>query len=296
MMVAAVSMHTPNRLHLDKGINYTLTTTCNPTRVTNKIKGKLYPTKIQLINRRPPNTTVGFAGVCTKKFGYPEDYVVGSYLYFDETVEIKPGTVDKDPVSYTVRIEARVEKDPTRTGKRKGWNRYRLSKVELQSYTAPDDYDFRKGITSDIKISVGNGFRFHADSNKYPNNSTAGFKIRVEQIRRSEETIEYSFKSVYRTSVELTNGGTNVNKNESFNTTMQGKTYRIKVEETFVYTYQSENSVTYTTPADTTGGPVDVGTITTELTSLSITYLSIQLRLLVTLLLSPAQTIGTTTL
>ena len=55
-----------------------------------------------------------------KKFGYPEDYVVGSYLYFDETVEIKPGTVDKDPVSYTVRIEARVEKDPTRTGKRKG--------------------------------------------------------------------------------------------------------------------------------------------------------------------------------
>ena len=50
-----------------KGINYTLTTTCNPTRVTNKIKGKLYPTKIQLINRRPSNTTVGFAGVCTKK-------------------------------------------------------------------------------------------------------------------------------------------------------------------------------------------------------------------------------------
>ena len=36
--------------------------------------------------------------------------------------------------------------------------------------------------------------------------------------------------------MELTNGGTNVNKNESFNTTMQGKTYRIKVEKLLLFT------------------------------------------------------------
>ena len=160
----------------------------------------------------------------------------------------------------------RVEEWPTAGGREYGWHIYSFSKAEITSYTSPDDYNWETGIRKAITVNLPDDFRSHEEAPKVPNGSTAGFVLEVVEVRRGEETIEYSYKSAYRTQVTLNNGGANWAVGETATVTMQGKEYVVKVEETtFGYAYESEASVTYTTAADTSEGILDVSIITAQL-------------------------------
>ena len=93
-------------------------------------------------------------------------------------------------------------------------------------------------------------------------------QIVITAVRQSESSPSYDYKSVYNVQVTLNNGGTNWEKGDTVTVTQNGKDYTITVEETqFSYSYQAESSCSYTTPADTASGVLDVATIVANLTS-----------------------------
>ena len=244
------------------GLGFTLSTTCNPTLVTDKVPGNYFPTKADKPAGKPPGADLGFNPFFVNEFGYAEDYQKGSYLYKDLTVEFSgDATID-------VRVEARVEEWPTKEGRDKGWQIFEYSRTEILSYNARDNYPWKVGKKQNIINTVDNGFKIHADHPRQPNNTTVGITIEIAEVRRGEESIEYSYKSAYRTVVSLNNGGRGWPIGESVSVDMNGKTYIVKVEDnTFDYSYESEAAVSYTSSADTSSGPLDVGTITSNLVS-----------------------------
>jgi hypothetical protein len=101
-----------------------------------------------------------------------------------------------------------------------------------------------------------------------------GLYFDIQDIRTPDDTIEYDFKSVYRTSVRMSNGGVNWRVGDEVTVQMAGKSYTVRVEtETFGYGFNSEASVSYTTQSSTdSGGSLDVadivGALTTEINEL----------------------------
>lgn len=208
-------------------LGFSITTNCTPTQVQEKKPGVAYPTAVEL----------DIEGSEQKWFsdihGPAGDIPQGAYVYHDN--------VEND---ITFRVEAKVVDDGD------GGNDFELTAVQIKSYNENADFEWKKG-------------RKFTETND-------GVKgvYNITNISRGQEQIEYSYKSSYRTRVTLTNGGFGWKTGDKVSVTMAGKTYKVTVEShDFVYAYQAESSVAYTTAADTSGGTLDVDTIVSSLTA-----------------------------
>lgn len=250
-----------------KGLGFTITTTCDPTLVTEERQGDLYPTGADF---RGPEAAYNQADYGTQAFavadlGYANNYAVGSYVYLNERAVSKAGEIG-------VRIELRVGVAPWSSDGSE--NNYVVSKVEITDYdSSVGDGVWKEGQNITFIKNLPNGHKNRPNNPPVPNGSTAGFAISISSVRRGEPTLEYSYKSVYRTRVTLNNGGFNWSVGDKVTVTMEGKDYTVTVEEVqFGYSYESEATASYTTPADTQAGPLDVSAIVSNLVA-SITTL-----------------------
>lgn len=98
-------------------------------------------------------------------------------------------------------------------------------------------------------------------------NLSNGVSVYISDVsHRVESDAEYV--SRYQTDAILQNGGTGWRVGDTVNVTMQGETFTIRVtSERFVYAYNSLGTATFTTPADTTSGALDMSAVTTDLTN-----------------------------
>ena len=90
------------------------------------------------------------------------------------------------------------------------------------------------------------------------------FPISFEVVGTTATSSRYV--SRYTCSVSLINGGENWRIGDSVTVTVNGKSFVVTVTaEDFIYVYASAGSVVATTPVDTTGGILTVGTVVTDL-------------------------------
>ena len=236
------------------GLGFTLNTSCNPTLVTTEVPGGLYPTGLQFVEFGTNATQKGSQAYPSKIFGFSDSYAVGSYLYSTETVNTPAGEI-------TVRIEFRVNDWNEEFG-----NRYDISKIEVVDYdSSTGSGNWAVGQMIDIIVPTG-GVSQKPFWAPMPSGSTGGIAFRITAVREGEPDYEYSYKSDYRTTVTLNNGGRDWSVGDTVTVTMEGKSYTVKVEEVqFGYSYEAEASASYTTPADTESGPLDVSSIVSNL-------------------------------
>lgn len=238
------------------GLGFTLTTTCNPTLVTDEVEGELYPTGLQYMGPGATSADRDIQAYATEELGYAEDYATGSYVYIYETKQTSAGEI-------SIRIEFRVSDRPD--GLTERW--YQVSKAEVTDYdNSTGDGKWQEGTKIDFVKTLPDGFKNAENLPPLPNGTTAGLAFELTSIRRGEPSYDYTYKSVYRTRVTLNNGGTNWSVGDSVSVEMEGKTYNVKVEEVqFSYSYESEATASYTTPVDTESGPLDVSAIVSNL-------------------------------
>ena len=239
------------------GLGFTVTTTCSPTLVTEEVPGLYFPTAVE-------RTTGSFdypgaQNWGTHFFGNANDRARGSYLYRNATQTTSAGNI-------VLRIEVRVERDPNEAEGQE-LNRYSEPTATIHSYTTNSSGRWEEGIvihdsgTNSSDLTVANG-------NIKPAGTSFGVSFRVSNVQQGQSTNNYSYKSVYASRVTLTNGGSGWRKGDSVNVTVQGHNYTITVEdETFSYTYASEATASYTTPANASSGVLDVNLIVSSLTS-----------------------------
>ena len=148
---------------------------------------------------------------------------------------------------------------------RRKWDLQRveqLSFTDNQSSSAPDwsqGKTFKDTQTTSSNYTLGNGTVIGAGTTVY-----AWFAI--SGVQSPNPTITYPQYSVYTSKVTLTNAGVGWRQGDSFTKVLAGKTYTVTVEEeAFSYNYASENAVSYTSPADTSAGTLNVGTIVSSL-------------------------------
>ena len=224
------------------GLSFDLTTICQPTQFPVKISNDSYPTSMRF-DGDP------ISGVSENYLGEARTFGNGSYGYYTQKCYRNGGGGG----AVTIRVEVRssgVEYNDAGEPNTKGrWNYSGNSIVAFDQYT-----DYRTGMQ----------FFF-----------PGGLYFAIQDIRTPDDTIEYDFKSVYRTSVRLSNGGVNWRVGDEVTVQMAGKSYTVRVEtETFGYGFASEASVSYTTQSSTSsGGSLDVadivGALTTSINALS---------------------------
>ena len=222
------------------GLSFDLTTICQPTQFPVRIPNKSYPTSMVYAGG-------DVRGVAQSYLGIPKLIGNGSYAYFTQTCPRNGGGGG----SVTLRVEVRsAGVEYAVSGDNKGepvsdgyWN---YSGVSIISYN------------QDISYASGMQFFF-----------PGGLYFNVQDIRTPEDTIQYDFKSVYRSSVRMRNGGVNWRVGDEVSVVMAGKSYVVRVEtETFGYGFASEASVSYTTQSSTdSGGTLDVADIVGALTT-----------------------------
>jgi hypothetical protein len=227
------------------GLSFDLTTICQPTQFPVRLPNKSYPTSMAFAGG-------DVNGVARSYLGIPQPFGNGSYGYFTkECPRNGPGGG-----SVTLRVEVRAtDIQYAKSGDNKGEpisdGVWRYSGVSIISYN------------QDVSYAPGMQFVF-----------PGGLFFNIQDIRTPDDTIEYDFKSVYRSSVRLRNGGVNWRAGDEVTVTMAGKQYIVTVEtETFGYGFESEASVSYTTQSSTdSGGSLDVadivGALTTEINTL----------------------------
>lgn len=235
------------------GLGFTLSTTCTPTLNQEETEGATYPVSVKLDDNKTKSSTAYFV----MEFGYANNYANGSYLYLTENIRITT-TVD-----ITLRTEVRVEQaswDITGTE-----SVYRVSNVEIVDYNSPDDYDWEIGLSFLRWKDVPEGFQNREDG-PLIGPGTAQLAYEITNVRRADNDIDFSYKSVYRTTVTLNTGGQNWQVGDTINVTMLDKDYTVTVEEVkLTSVFESEASASYTTAADTDEGPLDVQTIVSNL-------------------------------
>jgi hypothetical protein len=241
------------------GLGFTVTTSCNPTLVTDKVDGATYPTQLVTI----PYTQANELGVQygtqvwgTYYFGNANNYAVGSYLYRNFTYNTSAGNI-------SVRVEVRVEQSDST------FNRYSSASVigTISSYSTVSGVPWTTGIliqdigttSSDLLLSSGS---------LIPAGSTFGVFFNLATVQQAPSSPTYTYKSVYSSRVTLNNGGQNWRVGDSVSVTLNGKTYKVTVEgEAFTFSYASEQQVSFTTPIDQSAGPLSVNSIVSTLAS-----------------------------
>ena len=240
------------------GLGFTVTTSCSPTLVTDKQEGAAYPTQLEWFNpNNGPVTEVQYPGVQTWgtfHHGPADNYAVGSYLYRNFTYTTSAGAI-------TARVETRVEKsaDPAH-------NHYSTNvNATISSYTSVSGTPWAKEIRVLDTGTLASNLT-HSTGFVTPAGSTFGLVFKVATVQQAPSTPVYTYKSVYSSRVTLNNGGQNWRKGDSVEVTLNGKTYRITVEEEdFTFSYASEQQISFTTPLDQTGGALSVSSIVSTL-------------------------------
>jgi hypothetical protein len=93
------------------------------------------------------------------------------------------------------------------------------------------------------------------------------FRI-VNQCAAFLDSATNTYRSRYTTSVILKNGGSGWRVGDTVNVTQSGKTFTVRVtSETFVYTFASDGTATYTTASSSTTGTLSIADIVTNLVS-----------------------------
>jgi hypothetical protein len=224
-------------------LGFQLRVNCSPTLVTGEEPGLFFPTRAERTKGRAPGYEDQFGQQvwCEGVFGNTLDYAVGSYLYTTLDHSFDEGDI-------SVRVEVRVNRAP---GSSK--NYYEIMGVDIISYT---------NGTGDWKEDLA-----WVDTRNSPlDNRLGAIQIKITSVRQGESTPTYTYKSKYKVQVTLNNGGTGWDKGDTVSVTQGGKTYTVKVEETdYTYNYKADASVSFTTPADTASGSLDVGSITSNL-------------------------------
>lgn len=225
------------------GLSFDLTTICQPTQFPVRIPNDSYPTSMNLV------AAPDFNGTARKYLGPPAQFGNGSYGYFTRKCPRNgPGGG-----AVTIRVEARV------------------SDVEYDNDGDPKDNSGRWNYSDNALVGYDQGTDY-AIGMQFVFEGALYFNVR--DIRTPDDTIEYDFKSVYRSSVRLRNGGVNWREGDEVTVRMAGKDYIVRVEtETFGYGFKSEASVSYTTQSSTdSGGSLDVadivGALTTDINAL----------------------------
>lgn len=251
----------------DNGLKYRLTVNCTPTQVTTYEEGEAYPTQVALQD----TSDRAFADWAAITFGSPLDVALNAYAYQNVTMQM-------DDKSITIRVEARCVKICTwgqnSEGQDKNRVRWALSTADVVSYSSGvDKKSWRVGadgdntVTADFPVDAGyseSGIDVCDSQQKVlPEGDEATIRFEVIATDRGPKTPVYTYKSVYNSSVQLLAGGTDVRRGDTYTQTFKGKEYTVKITEVGVtYNYKSDNSVSYTTPTDTTAGPLNVGQIT----------------------------------
>ena len=240
------------------GLGFTLTTSCTPTQTSEETAGEKYPVSVSAEETGSTLTNWG-----TYHFGPADQYAVGSYLY-------RTFTGQADAGSLTCRVELRVSEN------RNGRRNYDISDVSISAYDNSGGPAWNEGMwIEDVVYFDSDKDVCNTECNgKIPAGTYAGVRCTVNTVREGQGSVDYDYKSVYRSTVTLNNGGSNWRVGDSVNVTMAGKSYTIRVEEeTFGYGYAAEASVSYTTPLDTTAGTLSVsqitGAIVAEISALS---------------------------
>lgn len=246
------------------GLSFTLTTNCNPTLVTDTIPGAKYPTSLRRLDPLNEADKVELdkymqyynQAYFTYYIGNANDFAPGSYQYRTFTHQKPVGDI-------SVRVEARVEKDPASEGN----NRWAFVSAAILSYTTNTGRVWAEGMPVRDVVTIPTNMTL-ANGNIIPAGSTAGIAFVVSRVQEGPSSNQYTYKSVYNARVTLNNGGSGWRKGDTTNVTLMGKTYTITVEEeAFSFNYASESQVSYTTPVDSTTGVLNVASITSGLTS-----------------------------
>ena len=236
------------------GLGFSLVTSCVPTLIQTEVPGDNFPTSVDFREDLSFNQQSYFVD----EFGYAENFAPGSYLYQDVVVKLN------EVVNVRLQVEVRV----ACAGETCKNHTYRVSRVDLADYESPDGFVWPVGITfADLK-DIPAGFKNREDGAELPA-QTVGMAYEIVKVDTPDPTIEFSYKSVYRTQVTLNAGGLDWSVGDTVTVNMRNKDYVVKVEETsFFYTYEAEATASYTTPANTDSGPLDVSLIVSTLSNL----------------------------
>ena len=210
-----------------KNLSFTLTTICQPTQYSVETQRPRYPTGI--VFSSGSDGAWGRANI-----GVPKDYGNGAYAY-----ATKSFTGGPYQATITVELRAKGIRYDDETGEPRNDGSWQFSDARIIAYD--EDIDWGEGVV------LSNG----------------GLNLIISNVKRPDPIISYEFKSVYRTSVKLRNGGQNWRKGDTAFVTMNGQDYIVTVEtETFGYAFKSEASVSYVTPGSVDeGGNLDIGDI-----------------------------------
>ena len=236
------------------GLGFSLVTSCVPTLVQDDVPSDNFPTAVAFREELSFDQQAYFV----EEFGYAENFTPGSYLYADKVIKLS------DNINVRLVIEARVSCQ----GSVCKYHKYNVSRVDIADYESPDGYVWPVGITfADLK-DIPAGFKKREDGNPI-GPYTVGLAFEIVKVETPDPTTDFSYKSVYRTQVTLNAGGIDWSVGDTVTVNMSGKDYVVRVEETaFFYTYESEATAAYTTPANTDSGPLDVSLIVSTLSNL----------------------------
>ena len=260
----------------DSGLKYRLTVNCQPTQVTKYKDGNPFPTQVEL----QKISDKVFAEWAAINFGSPFDVPINSYAYTNVNCTM-------DGKAIEIRVEARNVKickyGEDSDGQDKNLCKWVFSSADIISYGQGGWSEYGKpkwvvgadGDTesqADVDVEPGfsaDGFDVCNDNqDKIKEGEKRKIRFEVTAIDKGPKVPQYSYKSVYTANVQLLNGGVDVEKGDVVQSSLNNKTYKIKVvKDTSTYVYEADASVTYTTPSSTTAGPLDLASVTGALTS-----------------------------
>ena len=253
------------------GLKYRITVNCTPVQVTEYEDGESFPTAVELLD----TTDQTFSDWMAIKIGSPKNVPLGSYGY--ATVS---GTMDGKTIG--VRVEGRVQKICTWSENSQGEPRNRvrwaLSSLAVTSYQSggTGKNKWKKGAAASFEVTAIN--EVHAGYSKegiqacttnpmkIPAGAKRTIRMEVTTLDKGPKNPVYSFKSSYQANVQLLNGGNGPQKGDTFTSTLNGKTYTIKVKKHQTnLAFAADASVDETTPTDAASGSLDVAFITGSL-------------------------------
>ncbi len=239
------------------GLSFRLETKCNPTLVNDEIEGEFYPTRLDIAGAQlTGQADWGFNVFGLQQHGNAADYADGSYLYSNHTIETSSGIID-------FRLELRVDYSYVRGPA------YRKVGASITNYTIKDvGFPWEEGVDGLVRVTLDKDLImfYGQDPAIVPKGDSTGFVVTVSGVQQASSTIDYSYKSVYKTTVSLNNGGRNWALGDTVEVELAGKNYTVRVEETtFSYGFESEASASYTTDSDTESGVLDVSQIVSNL-------------------------------
>lgn len=241
------------------GLAFTITVSCQPTLITDVVEGDFFPTGIKDHSTALSRYGIDYDhnGYFTKKIGQADTFAVGSYLYHNFTANTDAGNI-------TVRAETRIQKDGN------GKHEFSKPSFNITSYDNSGSSDWRVGTDIIDTEVLTSALPRWSNQNKpdYDAGKKVGLVMEVSNVQQTQSTNTYDYKSVYTAKVTLTSGGIGWRKGDRATVAHNGDNYVVTVEEeAFSYSFASEATASYTTPANASSGTLDVNLIVSSLTT-----------------------------